>query len=613
VTSIQRFILGIWSTIAFISLNVLIADEPPNFSKVAVEFEVVDSVPVLSIAQAFGVQAEIKRAYTERSPSIVRLFVQNEQRNAFDNTGLPFEGGFSGVIIDESGLILTCSHHGKTPGTKATIELADGKRVAGELLGRFQIDNLKPLQVGPDLGLARIAEPGKWPVARLELKIPSSASQVCLAIGYPGVLVPGRPPLLRIGRTAPGLPENPWLQTTTSICPGDSGGPLFDLAGNVIGIASGGDHVGPTKYQTFSEFSKARERLEAGEIVSKELKATRTMQARPPQPTAFIALPDLETQMLRFNRNAIQIMDGPHAIAAGLIVDADGLAITKASLVGSRPEWTCRLFSAENGRMIVKARVIAASAEHDVALMKIEVQNWPAVSWSESRPEMGMIVASLLGRSAGPLSLSIVGAETCEEPARPNDIPQILLSAEAGEGNVPVVTRFGGTTAEYDVYRHLLQPGDVVTSLNGIPIPTIKEYGYVVDRLIYAVHNETDEVNYNLPAQGSFHGDWINIGIRRGTENLAIHVPKVHSVTETPLDWHSNPRSLRREAFPAVFSHDDQVRPEQCGGPVVDLEGNVIGLNIARADTTRTLAIPPDILHKVISELKQQLNDSEAE
>lgn len=81
-------------------------------------------------------------------------------------------------------------------------------------------------------------------------------------------------------------------------------------------------------------------------------------------------------------------------------------------------------------------------------------------------------------------------------------------------------------------------------------------------------------------------------------------------MVEGALNWHSNPLSLRRESFPTVFAHDFRLRPEQCGGPVVDLSGNVVGLNIARADATRTLAIPADVLRMVIQELRAQAEDT---
>src|SRR5690606_2127334 len=48
------------------------------------------------------------------------------------------------------------------------------------------------------------------------------------------------------------------------------------------------------------------------------------------------------------------------------------------------------------------------------------------------------------------------------------------------------------------------------------------------------------------------------------------------------------PINGRHTHFGPVIQHDGVVLPSQQGSPLVDLEGNVIGLNIARADRTRT-------------------------
>jgi len=40
--------------------------------------------------------------------------------------------------------------------------------------------------------------------------------------------------------------------------------------------------------------------------------------------------------------------------------------------------------------------------------------------------------------------------------------------------------------------------------------------------------------------------------------------------------------SKRRTGFPHILQHDSVVKPRECGGPVVDLDGKVIGINICR-------------------------------
>jgi serine protease Do len=247
--------------------------------------------------------------------------------------------------------------------------------------------------------------------------------------------------------------------------------------------------------------------------------------------------------------------------------------------------------------MIVPGRVVATSAEHDVALLKLDVKNWPTPHWAEGRPSVGSFVATMLGRSAGPLQFSVVGAETCPELARLHDTPQLPLSVDPAITDVPTVGGAGWSSAEADAYRNMLEPGDVITHLNGTATPTREEYGKVMNRLIYSPDQK------GAPAAGSFAGDWVQVGIRRGKNELTIPIPKIHSINEGGLRWHSHPLSLRRESFPAVFSHDGSLRPEQCGGPVVDLAGEVVGLNIARADGTRTLAIAVDTLRATVKKL----------
>ena len=64
------------------------------------------------------------------------------------------------------------------------------------------------------------------------------------------------------------------------------------------------------------------------------------------------------------------------------------------------------------------------------------------------------------------------------------------------------------------------------------------------------------------------------------------------------------PLSLRNNGFPDVIQHDTVLKPSDCGSPVVDLDGKVIGINIARAGRTESYAIPADVVKKVVEELK---------
>jgi len=607
IRTFRRFLVVL--SVATPGWSVAIADDPVplrEYRDTHPTIDQLDSIRVLSADKAAELQDEFREMYRGLAPSVVRIWMQDAQSRAFDEDGLPVGGGVSGVIIGPKGLILTCSHHRLKPGAGVTIELADGKRVPGKALGRFEIDD--PKGSGPDLGLVASTESQNWPAVPLADGRPSAAGGICLSIGYPGTLRPGSPPLLRAGRIIAGAPGWPWLEATTTGVPGDSGGPIFDKSGRVLGVVCSAD--AGASVQSVEPLETFRDRLEADELISNPSPPIRAMRARVTPAGPIRPALDLEDRLLQIRRSVIAILDGPHEIACGLIVDRDGWAITKASLVGSRRDWSCRTSFKRGRPMIHRGRVVATSAEHDVALLKLDGQDFPIAQWAVARPDVGTLVSTIFGRAAGQPPFGVVGAETRPEPARLNDSPQILINVKANAAGEPEVYGSGPATAEFDAHRELLEAGDLITHVNGSPTPTTHEFGRLMDRLLYAPHASGEGVDYNRAAPGSFVGDWVSIGLRRGTAERTIQIPKIHSTTMDEMEWNNHPLSLRRESFPAVFAHDASLRPEQCGGPVVDLNGHIVGLNIARADATRTLAIPADVLQTLIAELR---NQSEAE
>ena len=63
------------------------------------------------------------------------------------------------------------------------------------------------------------------------------------------------------------------------------------------------------------------------------------------------------------------------------------------------------------------------------------------------------------------------------------------------------------------------------------------------------------------------------------------------------------PLSVRRFGFPVALQHDTVLRPDECGGPVVDLDGRIVGFNVARAGRTESYAIPTIAVREVLDGL----------
>ena len=144
----------------------------------------------------------------------------------------------SGVLVSADGLILTAGHVIEKPGTVLTVRFADGRVFHGKAVG---LDHLT------DTGIARITDPapaGGWPFAPMAPANSFRPGDWVLATGNAGSIVVGRNPPLRVGRITTSEPTV--FRTNCALEPGDSGGPVFDLSGRVIGINSRIAAAGPT-------------------------------------------------------------------------------------------------------------------------------------------------------------------------------------------------------------------------------------------------------------------------------------------------------------------------------------------------------------------------------
>jgi serine protease Do len=138
-------------------------------------------------------------------------------------------GHGSGVIWDSTGLIVT-NHH-VVSRDRAVVELADGRRLAGTVVARDRENDLAALQVpATELPAAPIGD-------SRQLRL----GELIVAVGHPlGVRNSATLGIVSAlgNATWMGRARRELLQADLALAPGNSGGPLADTTGAVVGIAS---------------------------------------------------------------------------------------------------------------------------------------------------------------------------------------------------------------------------------------------------------------------------------------------------------------------------------------------------------------------------------------
>jgi serine protease Do len=143
------------------------------------------------------------------------------------STEQPFRGQGSGFIISSDGLILTNAHVVRDA-REVTVKLADRRELKAKVLGADPATDIAVLRVhATGLPTVRFGDPKTLQVGDYVLAIgaPFGFNQSATA----GIVSAK-------GRSLPGDAYVPFIQTDAAVNPGNSGGPLFDAAGNVVGI-----------------------------------------------------------------------------------------------------------------------------------------------------------------------------------------------------------------------------------------------------------------------------------------------------------------------------------------------------------------------------------------
>jgi S1-C subfamily serine protease len=178
-----------------------------------------------------GFENQVTQAVEKLGESIVGVSSMRLERRFFGI--VPLEGQGSGIILDRKGLVIT-NNHVIEGANQVHVSLKDGRTFTGEVVGADEATDVAVIRVNAD----------DLPAADLGDSESLKVGQFVLAIGN-ALALPGGPTvsmgvLSAKGRPLPGsdFVFEGLLQTDAAVNPGNSGGPLADLEGKIIGITT---------------------------------------------------------------------------------------------------------------------------------------------------------------------------------------------------------------------------------------------------------------------------------------------------------------------------------------------------------------------------------------
>ncbi|MEX2215276.1 MAG: PDZ domain-containing protein [Phycisphaeraceae bacterium] len=263
----------------------------------------------------------------------------------------------------------------------------------------------------------------------------------------------------------------------------------------------------------------------------------------------------------------------------GAIIDADGFILTKASELEGKV--SCKLL---NGK-VYDGNIIGVQHINDLAVIKIDAKSLHAIEWAEkAAPLPGQWLATV-GRSREPVAVGVVSTPRRAIAKQPG----ALGIRRAEDDPAAKISEVYPNSAAADAG---LKPGDVIVKVD--------------DKEIKAFEQLANYVREHSP------GDVLKLRVKRGEEEFEVNVelspmsilPMMGDNRGAVQNTMGGKLSTRRFGFPDVIQHDTVLSPEQCGGPIVGLDGKALGINIARGGRVESYAIPADVILPLLDELK---------
>jgi S1-C subfamily serine protease len=280
-------------------------------------------------------------------------------------------------------------------------------------------------------------------------------------------------------------------------------------------------------------------------------------------------------------KSTVRVWSGKRRLAYGTVVADGRQVLTKLSEMARADRDL--VVEAGDGQARV-AQVTGIYQDEDLALLTIEGGPLPAVQWAEDRPKLGSFLTATQP-GGKPAAFGVVSV--LQRTLRETDKAFLGVLGDpsfAGPGVKVLEVTANSGAADAD-----LLAGDVIEAVNQRPLSGVLELRNSLTglepgaKVKVAVNRDGRKLTLEVVLKNRPDGRQLSGARIQAMRQMGTAVSRVKS------------------SFSDVIQTDMRPNPDQIGGPVVDLQGRVVGITMARADRTRSFVMPSAAVLKLLS------------
>lgn len=278
-------------------------------------------------------------------------------------------------------------------------------------------------------------------------------------------------------------------------------------------------------------------------------------------------------------RSTVRVWTGTKRLSYGTVIGDGRRILTKWSEVAAAGNLRCE----GPGGEVLPATVAGVYPDDDLAVLETTGTPLTPVQWSKEMPRLGAFLAAPQpdGRPAGFGVVSVLERNLRDTDSAFLGVVGSMDFSGPGVRIEEILPDSGAAAAG-------LKAGQIILEVSGRSISGVLE---LRNSLV-----------------GRQPGESIIVRVQDGEEPRDVEIllgnrpelPSYDGARLRQMERMGGPISRVRDSFSRVIQTDMRLRPSQTGGPVVDMDGRVIGIAVARADRTRSFIMPAAVVEEML-------------